>query len=567
MRICVVSLFTKEIELESRLSTLNKKKYCEKYNIDYKFFLGRLSKRHAQWDKIQCLIQLLPHYDYVVWMDSDTVFNNFDISLVDFISENKDYDSLFCSDVCYEVNSKHLLVNTGVMIFKNTEWSSDLLNKVWNSITDYNVEALDKHSYEGFPHEQGKMCEELLKEDGTKFKIFPHTTFNCHPNSKNDKTFIVHYMGSRQSTTHLNDFIKKVELTNQRLNIESDEDVNVIELNKYKICLVSHFTENIEHVANYTIQNKQKYCDKQGYSFKYHKGRLSDRHPGWDKIKLLKEVLLTDEFDYVVWVDNDACITNEEMRFDFICNLYSESNIILASEDDSRNIEFLNPSNDYNNLQNLRIINTGVMILKNNPWVINFLDEVWDTKSNTNRGVDYSHKSIIGNNFNYDQWPFEQGPIHIVLSKTDRNHYKIVKSEILNKFKSSHQKNNFICHFVGQGNDLESIRNYIESLKDDTNMIPVKNNKLIEKFKENETKIEITILTDNGNYFIKYIWDYQKTGLEHLSHSFKIKNGLDERVFDLDSKKTGKFKIDYSDKTEIYHTYNWFGEVSWNQIG
>ncbi len=28
---------------------------------------------------------------------------------------------------------------------------------------------------------------------------------------------------------------------------------------------------------------------------------------------------------------------------------------------------------------------------------------------------------------------------------------------------------------------------------------------------------------------------------------------------DLDSKKTGQFKMDYSDKTEIYHTYNWFG--------
>jgi hypothetical protein len=163
MRICVVTLFTEEIEKESKLSTLNKKKYCEKYNIDYRFFYGRASERHAQWDKIQCLIQTLPEYDYVVWMDSDTVFNNFNISLIDLIDRNLNYDGLLCSDVCYSEGVTHLMVNTGVMIFKNTEWSSRLLNKVWNSVPDYSLTKLDKHSYDGFPHEQGKMCEELVE--------------------------------------------------------------------------------------------------------------------------------------------------------------------------------------------------------------------------------------------------------------------------------------------------------------------------------------------------------------------------------------------------------------------
>ena len=36
------------------------------------------------------------------------------------------------------------------------------------------------------------------------------------------------------------------------------------------------------------------------------------------------------------------------------------------------------------------------------------------------------------------------------LSKSNNENYKIVNSEILNKFKVSHKKHNFICHFVGK---------------------------------------------------------------------------------------------------------------------
>lgn len=566
MKICIISLFTEEIEKESKLATLNKKKYCEKHNLDYRFFFGRASKRHAQWDKIQCIIQTLPEYDYVVWMDSDTIFNNFDISFKELISENLNYDALFCSDVCYNDDSKHLLVNTGVMVFKNTEWSSNILNKVWNSVEDYNIEKLDKHSYDGFPHEQGKMCEELLKENETKFKIFPHTTFNCHPNFKNDNTFIVHYMGSRQSIKHLDEFILEVEKTNARLNINNQEEINLIKLIKNKICVLSHFTENIEHVANFTIPNKQKYCEKHGYDFKYHKGRLSKRHPGWDKILLLKETLLTNNFDYVVWIDNDAYITNEEINLDFICNVYKESKIILSSEDGYRDFESLPLEYDYNLLHNLRIINTGVMILKNDDWTTNFLDEVWNTKSNTNKGFEFSHKEILNNYFNYDYWPFEQGPIHLVLSNTNKSNYKILKSDILNKFRSQHRKNNFICHFVGQGSNLEEIQNYILSLEENKNLVLIKKVEILESFNSKPINLELNILKDEKNYFIKYIWDYKKTGLEHLSHTFKITNELTEKKLDFGSDKTGMFNIEYSEKTKIYHSYNWFGEYNWNQI-
>jgi hypothetical protein len=566
MRICVVSLFTEEIEVESRLSTLNKKKYCEKYNIDYRFYFGRASKRHAQWDKIQCLIQTLPDYDYVVWMDSDTIFNNFETSLNDLILNNKEFDVLFCSDVCYTEGVTHLMVNTGVMIFKNTEWSYNLLTKVWNSVPNYNIDKLDKHSYDGFPHEQGKMCDILTKENTKKFKIFPSSEFNSHPNSSNEKTFIIHYMGSRQSESHLENFINSVKKINNRLGINESETVKTIELKKLNICLVSTFTENIDSVAKITIPNKEEYCKKHNYSFKYHKGRLSNRHPGWDKILLLKEVLESDKYDYVVWIDNDAYITNQEIRFDFICNNNPDSKLIIASEDNYRNVKNLNPDLDYTELHNLRIINTGVFILKRDKWSIDFLNKVWETKSNTNRGVEFSHQEITNNQFTYDYWPFEQGAIHIVLSQSNTNDYKIVNSEILNKFRVFHKKQNFICHFVGEGSNHISIKSYIESLSNNNKGVLIKESLIPVTFKNKEAVLNFKIFKEDTLYILKYTWDYSKVNTEYLSHSFKLEDKISKKQIDFNSEYSGSFEFHDLDGLKIYHSYNWFNEYDWVQI-
>jgi len=566
MKICVVTLFTEEIEKESKLSTLNKKKYCEKYNIDYRFFYGRASERHAQWDKIQCVLQTLPEYDYVVWMDSDTVFNNFDISLLDLINDNINFDSLFCSDVCYTEGVNHLMVNTGVMLFKNSEWSFELLSKVWNSINDYSLTKLNKHSYEGFPHEQGKICEILLNEDTSKYKIFPQSKFNTHPNMANDSTFVIHYMGSRQSEKHLSDFINSVKKINTKLNIDENENFETIKLKKLKICVISHYTENLQNVANITLPNKDLYVKKHGYDFKYYKGRLSNRHPGWDKIKLLKEIATNSDYDYLVWMDNDTYITNTDLRLDFICNTNHNKNLIIASEDTHREIKNLDPSFDYNQLHNLRIVNTGVMIFKNNEWFINFLDEVWNTKSNTNKGFEFSHKEIIDNKFNYDYWPFEQGPIHLVLSKSNKEYYKIVNSDLINKFKTSHKKQNFICHFVGEGSNDFAIKNYVDGLNKDNEKNLVKNIVVDVPFKNKKAKLELNIYKTDNNFLLKYIWDYSDIKIDHLSHSFQIVEGESKKQIDFASNKMGSFQISNLENKKIYHSYDWFGEYEWSQI-
>ena len=559
MKICVVNLTTKDIAEDVRESNLNKVEYCEKHSLHHRFYLGRASKRHAQWDKIQCLMQNLAEYDYVVWIDSDAVFNNFDTSLKRLIEENSEYDALFCSDVCYSEGQNHLLINSGVMIFKNTQWSFQFLSKVWHSAEDYTVENLNKHSYEGFPHEQGKLCEILLREDQDKFKIFQSEVFNQHPNYASDQTFIVHFMGSRQTEEHIETFRRRVREINEKLNIDASSDIDYIELNPLRICVVSLYTENIKDVAEVTVPNKEQYCSKHGYSFFVKEGRLSLRHPGWDKIKLISGKM-EEEFDYFVWIDNDAYITNQDIRLDFICLNHGDINLIICSE--SEPLDRLDPSTDFGKLANLRFVNSGVFIIKNNGWGRQFLDEVWVTRSNTNQGIEASHAEIHSNIFTYDFWPFEQGPLHIVLSKRNPEDYKILASNVMNSFSTRHSKQDFICHFVGNHNNASNIIDYVQNLNED----------IAEKtlLKEGEKKInfrgQMCYLTyriyENGeNILLKYSWDFRNTKEKNLSHCFRI-NGRREICFG--SESTGRLICGHGDTIE--HSYEWFGEKEWCRL-
>lgn len=568
MKICVVTLFTEEIKNENYESLLNKKKYCDSYNLDYKFFYGRLSNRHAQWDKIQAVLQVLPQYDYVVWIDTDAVFNNFKTSLLELIEENLKYDGLFCHDVCYiEGVNNHLLMNAGVMIFKNSEWSFDFLTKVWNSIVDYDVNKLSKHSYDGFPWEQGKLCELLIRENSTHYKLFDSLKFNTHPNLSNLDTFIIHYMGSRETQDKLQHFVEEVKRINTNNGVDNGESFDVIELTNPKICIVTHYTDNLQSVADISIPNKKKYCKLHKYDLIVSNKRISKRHPGWDKILLLKEAIQSNKFDYVVWIDNDAFITNDQIRFDVICDEFKDKNLIVCRDNDSLNFTSLNENIDFTNLPNLRLINTGVFILKANDWAFQFLEEVWDTKSNTNIGIEGSHMDLEDDCFSYNNWPFEQGPFHIVLSKKTSTDYIIRDSILMNTHLTNHKKQHFICHFVGDGNNYKKIKNHMELLKTPRYINDiVKSDTHISTFKNNNVKLIYTLYktADESNLLV-FDWDYSKCNVKHLSHNFQIQYQNESITLNFGSLPFGEFFIK-PEVISILHTYDFGGEMDWKVL-
>lgn len=205
MNICIVSMYTKEIEVMGELTDANKRAYCAKHGYSYNCHYGRISERHAAWDKILAVLRLLPYYDYVVWMDADCVINNMEKRIEDYIHESS---GTFVHDVALSIADKRWhYVNTGVFILKHDQKSFDMLNAVW-AMGNENIETLDKRSYNGWPWDQGAICAYLLESND--FSITDNQDMNCHPNIANKDTFIIHYMGWRSSEENENHVLSQV---------------------------------------------------------------------------------------------------------------------------------------------------------------------------------------------------------------------------------------------------------------------------------------------------------------------------------------------------------------------
>ena len=71
------------------------------------------------------------NYDYVLWIDADAFFCNFDIKIEDWIQNDKNF--IVCRDAGANLNqwSRYkYLINSGVMIFKNVGWSKNMLHYI-----------------------------------------------------------------------------------------------------------------------------------------------------------------------------------------------------------------------------------------------------------------------------------------------------------------------------------------------------------------------------------------------------------------------------------------------------
>ena len=72
------------------------------------------------------ILNNIPNYDYVIWIDSDAFFRYDAKPITDVIEEYKQYDIIFSSD---KYTNKNTSVNSGIFIVKNTEFSKNFLRK------------------------------------------------------------------------------------------------------------------------------------------------------------------------------------------------------------------------------------------------------------------------------------------------------------------------------------------------------------------------------------------------------------------------------------------------------
>lgn len=149
---------SKKMEYNSLAACINSE-YCKKYNYDFLYYRPYLKNkdatllhncidphtnksRHASWSKLlSTYLALKLDYDYVIYIDSDCIFKDFNQSIEDFISPYLDKDILFMNDKPWS----NIRPNAGFYILKLNSYTQKFI-KDW-----YNVRLPQHntvHSYE-----------------------------------------------------------------------------------------------------------------------------------------------------------------------------------------------------------------------------------------------------------------------------------------------------------------------------------------------------------------------------------------------------------------------------------
>ena len=151
-------------------SSFNHHEYANKHGYSYiKKIVNNddYQNWHPTWIKIDVLKTYLPLFEYLVWIDADAVFVNQDVKIEDLISDDID---LILPKLEVDKISGNMWTHTstGLMVWKNSEWSNNILNLLWNEPKQFRFEffheqsRLDEILYDNFTFDGG---ENILNKD------------------------------------------------------------------------------------------------------------------------------------------------------------------------------------------------------------------------------------------------------------------------------------------------------------------------------------------------------------------------------------------------------------------
>ena len=150
-KIAVVTFDTRHDEYIQK-HNINVQKYCDKWKYDY-FYYDKCD-HNVYWCKLHFVLDLLKtnNYDYVVWLDSDTIIKKYDISFDSIVNS-------FSSDIFVTIDGMTSVYNAGVFIIKNSQIGISYLEECieHNKSECYKSDGSLKGQWSGLCYEQGIM--------------------------------------------------------------------------------------------------------------------------------------------------------------------------------------------------------------------------------------------------------------------------------------------------------------------------------------------------------------------------------------------------------------------------
>lgn len=125
-----------------------------------------------------------------------------------------------------------------------------------------------------------------------------------------------------------------------------------------KVCLVMAYDDGARDFGDISSGVNLRYCRGQRYDFRFYaKGFDKIRHPSWSKILFVREALR--DYDWVMWMDADAIVTDHGKGLDYYMKL---GGVLTIGEDLPK-----------------WGLNAGVFLLRKCDPAFKWLDEVWET--------------------------------------------------------------------------------------------------------------------------------------------------------------------------------------------
>ncbi|KAG0346436.1 hypothetical protein BG004_001750 [Podila humilis] len=175
-------------------SAENKRSYAKKHGYDYvarsaEFAQEEFRGRRLVWGKIGAIQKVLPHYEWLLWMDMDAIVANPEKDVRDIIrmAENaaeREYDEV---SLIVSRPRKDKMLNAGVMLIKNSDWSRRFFSEVQRR----------KNWYHKRPsYEQGAIWEVMQEEkwaSGVHLFDRDDHTMNSFPAYYETGDFVIHF--------------------------------------------------------------------------------------------------------------------------------------------------------------------------------------------------------------------------------------------------------------------------------------------------------------------------------------------------------------------------------------
>ena len=190
----IISGYTENIKELSDISYDSYVDYCLKNHIELERHQIKETERPPSWYKIQFILSEFDNgHDWVMWVDADTLLVNKNFDINQLIDDSHEII------ISRDINT----LNCGVMLWKNTTTTREILKAIWDSVEFLNHPWWENAAFI-------KLYDENFLDMQQLVKVVPQNQLNAYnyglygvvheEGQLNDDSFILHFPGLPYTT-------------------------------------------------------------------------------------------------------------------------------------------------------------------------------------------------------------------------------------------------------------------------------------------------------------------------------------------------------------------------------